>query len=57
LSDVLEVTFDELLRGTPAPLARVPAAQRNELAMSINRLVRAARPLLQAAEETRKRKE
>ena len=46
LLQVLEVTFEELVLGDRAPV--LPPAQRNELAISLNRLIRAARPLLQS---------
>ncbi len=49
LLGVLEVTFEELVLGRRPPA--LPPAQRNELAVSINRLMRAARPLLQPPEK------
>jgi transcriptional regulator with XRE-family HTH domain len=56
LSEVLEMTYEELIRGGPAPEQRIPPAQRSEVAMCLNGLLRAMRPLLQPAEE-KKRKE
>jgi transcriptional regulator with XRE-family HTH domain len=49
LLGVLEVTFEELVLGRRPPA--LPPGQRNELAVSINRLMRAARPLLQPPEK------
>ena len=48
LLEVLDVTFEELVLGHQVP--PLPAGQRNELAVSLNRLVRAAKPLLQSPE-------
>ncbi len=56
LLEVLEVTFEELVLGHRNPAPAIPPGQRNELAMCINRLVQAARPLLQSP-EAKKRKE
>jgi transcriptional regulator with XRE-family HTH domain len=49
LLEVLEVTFEELVLGSRAPA--LPRPQRNELAVCLNRLIRATRPLLQSPEK------
>jgi transcriptional regulator with XRE-family HTH domain len=55
LSEVLEVTLEELVLGHTPPAPVLSPEQRNGLAMSINHLIETARPLLQPA-EARKRK-
>jgi len=54
---VLEVTFEELVLGRPAPEPRIPAAQRSEVAMCLNDFLKAIRPLLGAPSGKGKEKE
>jgi transcriptional regulator with XRE-family HTH domain len=46
LLEVFEVTFEELVWGRPAPVAPLAPAQRQEMAMHLNGLVRLVKPML-----------
>jgi transcriptional regulator with XRE-family HTH domain len=55
---VLEVTFEDLvLGGGGAPAPPIPPAQRSELAMYLNGLLRMMRPLLQPPNGKERKKE
>jgi hypothetical protein len=57
LLEVLEVTYEELIQGQRASAPVLPAKQRNELAVCMNRLLRAVRPLLQSPQPERTKEE
>lgn len=46
LTEVLGVTFDELVSGREAPMVPLPPGIRAEFAMCLNRLLRAVKPIL-----------
>ena len=57
LLGVLEVTFEELVLGGPVPAPQIPPAQRSEVTMCLNGLLRAIKPLLAAPNGSGKKRE